>query len=309
MDLKAHQVSIIIPARNAMATIDGTLESVLSLPEYDNSEVIVVNDALDKNVAQLAKRYPVKVVNGNDRGLAAARNIGVRHACGKVLIFLDADCQPLSGWLISHIQTHKQYGGLLAVGGSFCLKSDAKFWARCDHYCSWYDVNPGRLEDWVPNHPGGNFSITKFAFEQVGPFREDLPSSGVHEDIEWQIRFRRLGGRIRFEPTAAVWHLDRENLKGYLKHNYQWGYNSLLVKGGTDVSRFPCVYRHPRIISICFLPFALTHTLYTIGCWLRVGKIEPLYLSPFIFLGRLFYSTGMVAGTCHTPKNQKLKIN
>jgi glycosyltransferase involved in cell wall biosynthesis len=309
MNLKAPQVSIIIPARNAMDTMDGTLETVLSLPECNKSEVIVVNDGLDKNIAQLAERYPVKVVNGNDHGLAAARNIGVRHSRGQVLVFLDADCQPLLGWLKYHIRIHKRCGGLIAVGGSFCLKPGANFWSRCDHYCSWYNVNPGRPKDWVPNHPGGNFSITKSAFEQIGPFREDLPSSGVHEDIEWQVRFQRLGGRIRFEPAAAVWHLDRDNLRGYLKHNYQWGYNSISVKGGTNVSRFPWVYRYPWVILICFLPFAFAHTFYTIGCWIRVGKIEPLSLSPFIFLGRLFYATGMLVGAYRTPQNEKLKIN
>ena len=302
------KASIIIPARDAMATIGRTIESVLMDARNEDIELIVVNDGLDEATAKLADQYPVKVIPGNGNGLAAARNIGLKSASSETLIFLDADCQVLPGWLKSHLEAHERYGGLLAIGGSFCLKSDATFWARCDHCCSWYNVSPGWPEAWVPNHPGGNFSITQSTFDCVGQFREDLPRSGVHEDIEWQVRLQRVGGRIRFEPHAAVWHTDRANFRDYLKHNYQWGYNSILVKGRTNVSRFPWVYWKPWVIIVGFLPFSFAHTLYTIGCWLKTGKIEPVFLSPFILMGRLFYATGMAVGGYRAIRNQRLKV-
>ena len=299
------KASIIIPARRAAATLPGLLESIVPLVDSGDVEVILVNDAAERMISDLAAAYPVTVVNGNGRGLAAARNIGVRASRGCLLFFTDADCRVSPNWVKAHIEAHERFGDMLMVGGSIALEPEASFWARCDHYCSWYNVHPSQPAAWVPNHPGANLSLLRSTFERVGPFREDLPQAGVHEEIEWQGRLLRFGGRIRFEPRAAIWHVDRGDLKGFLQHNYRWGYNSLLVKGGAPVSRFPWLYRRPRVLVTAFLPFAIAHTVYTVHCWLRAGKVEPLLLSPFLFLGRLAYASGLAIGGLRTIRNGK----
>ena len=40
----------------------------------------------------------------------------------------------------------------------------------------------------------------------------------------------------------------------------------------------------------------MVFTLYTVLCWLRAGKLEPVLLSPLILLGRLAYAIGMAIG-------------
>jgi glycosyltransferase involved in cell wall biosynthesis len=91
----------------------------------------VVNDGLDNNINVLEKKYPIKVVEGNRRGIAAARNIGAQFSKGQIIIFLDSDCRASSGWLTAHLTTHKLYNGLTAVGGSICMKPRASIWALC----------------------------------------------------------------------------------------------------------------------------------------------------------------------------------
>jgi len=302
------KASIIIPARGAMATLGRAIESILNVADHNDAEIIIVNDGLDKATAQLADQFPVKVIDGNGKGPAAARNIGVRSSIGQLLVFLDADCHVSAEWLKTHFDIHQRYGGLLAVGGSICLEPSSCFWARCDHYSSWYNVNPGRPAAWIPNHTPANLSVGRRTFQLAGPFQEDLPRAGVHEESEWQGRLLRLGGRIRFEPQAKVWHVDRDDLKSYLKHNYWWGYNSITVKNETEVSRFPWVYKKPWVIVIGFLPFAIAHTIYTAICWLRVGKVEPMFLIPLLFLGRVAYAIGMVIGRILTIYRRK-RIN
>jgi glycosyltransferase involved in cell wall biosynthesis len=299
------KTSIIIPARNALATLPQAVESILASTGHEKLEIIIVNDGLDEDTAQLAHRYPVKVIDGNGNGPAAARNIGVQNSSGEMLVFLDADCRISQDWLETHLQTHRRYDGLLAVGGSICLEPDASFWARCDHYCAWYNVNPGLPPSWVPNHTPANLSIKRTTLERVGPFQENLPRAGVHEEAEWQGRLLRLGGRIRFEPRATVWHTDRDDLKGYLKHNYWWAHNSITVKSETGVSRFPWLYKKPWLLAYGFLPFAVAHTLYTVLRWLMVGKLEPLILSPVLFAGRLTYATGMFIGRIRSAQRKR----
>jgi GT2 family glycosyltransferase len=289
-------ISIIVPARRAEATLCGTLESLLPLVRPGQVEVIVVNDAAEKSIAEVTADYPVRVVDGDGRGLASARNIGVRESKGSLILFTDADCRASSTWLESHIKAHERFGDMLMVGGSIANTAGASFWARCDHYCSWYNVHPGQRAAWVPNHPGANISMSRSTMERVGPFCENLPGAGVHEDTEWQGRLLQLGGRIRFEPQAMIWHVDRGDLKGFLRHNYRWGYNALLVKSSAPVSRFPWIFRRPRVLAAAFLPFALAHTAYTVYCWVQARKLEPLILSPFLFLGRIAYAVGMAAG-------------
>jgi glycosyltransferase involved in cell wall biosynthesis len=302
---KFVRASIIIPARDAMATLGRAVESILNTVDHSDIEIIIVNDGLDKSMVQLAEKYPVKVIEGNGKGPAAARNIGVRSSIGQLLVFLDADCHVSAEWLKIHFDTHQHYGGLLAVGGSICLEPGACFWARCDHYSSWYNVNPERPAAWIPNHTPANLSVGRKTFQLAGPFQEDLPRAGVHEESQWQGRLLRLGGRIRFEPRAKVWHVDRDDPKSYLKHNYWWGYNSITVKNETDVSRFPWVYKKPWVIVSGFVPFAIAHTIYTVICWVKVKKVEPILLIPFIFLGRMVYAIGMVIGRARTIYGRK----
>ena len=304
MKSETLKASIIIPARNAARTLPATIRSIFMDPMHIYSEVIVVNDANEEEIFELASKFPIRIIRGNGRGAAAARNIGVQVSHGEILIFLDADCWVQPGWLSAHLRTHALFNGLLAVGGSICMDLDASFWAKCDHFCSWFNVNPGLPAGWVPNHTPANLSIRRKTFDQVGSFQEDLPHSGVHEEALWQSRLRYIGGRIRFEPQAAVYHLDRNDLKGFLKHNYRWGYNSISVKNKTGVSRFPWIFKKPWILVIGFIPFAAVHSIYTIICWLRAGRLKVLEFIPFIFLGRLVYATGMFIGRLQTTQKK-----
>jgi GT2 family glycosyltransferase len=290
------EASIIIPALAANKTLINAIKSLLDNPVKNSTEIIVVNDGLDKKIDLLEQEYPRKVVDGICRGIAAARNIGVELSNGRIIIFLDSDCRVSPDWLTAHLKTHQQNKGLIAVGGSVCIEPNASLWAMCDHYCSWYNIHPYQNERWVPNQPGANLSMSRKTLERVGLFKEDLPPSGVHEDIEWQKRLLELGGRIYFNPQAMIWHTDRSDFKGYIAHHYRWGYNSIEVKNRSKVTRFPWIYRNPLLLIIGFFPFAIAHTAYIITRWLKAGKLKPVFLSVFIFMSRLCYAVGMVIG-------------
>jgi GT2 family glycosyltransferase len=290
------EASIIIPALAANDMLTTAIESILDDPNSRIAEILVVNDGLDNKMKILERDFPVKVLEGNRRGIAAARNLGVQFSNGRIIIFLDSDCRVSSDWLIAHLKTHEQYNGLTAVGGSVCLEPRASLWALCDHYCSWYNIHPYQKGHWVPNQPSANLSMSCKTMKRVGPFNESLPTSGGHEDIEWHKRLLDLGGRIYFQPRAMIWHKDRSDLKGYLAHHYRWGYNGIEVKGKSSATRFPLIYKNPFFLIIGFFPFAIMHTIYIIMRWLKAGKLKPLFLCVFLFMSRLSYAIGMVVG-------------
>jgi glycosyltransferase involved in cell wall biosynthesis len=296
MKPKYPEVSIIIPALAANDMLTTVIKSILNNLGPHMAEIIIVNDGLDNKMRMLESKFPIKVVDGNRRGAAAARNIGVQSSNGRYIIFVDSDCRVSSDWLAAHLKTHEQYKGLTAVGGSVCLEPRASFWALCDHYCSWYNIHPYQKGHWVPNQPSANLSMSRKTMKRVGPFNESLPTSGGHEDIEWQKRLIALGGRIFFKPEAMIWHMDRSDLKGYLTHHYLWGYNSIEVKGRSSATRFPFIYKNPLLLIIGFFPFAIAHTFYIIIRWLKAGKLKPLLFCVFLFMSRLCYALGMVVG-------------
>lgn len=97
--LNAAKVSVLITNHNLAAWLPKAIESVAA-STWDNLELVVVDDAstepLDAAVLKTletgAQGLPIKVVrNAVNRGLAASRNIGLRHCTGDFVMPLDAD--------------------------------------------------------------------------------------------------------------------------------------------------------------------------------------------------------------------------
>jgi glycosyltransferase involved in cell wall biosynthesis len=91
-DTVSMTISVIIPAYNAEATLAETLASVLgqTLPP---DEIIVVDDGSTDHTAQIATAAAnsIRIIRQNNRGAAAALNMGVKLATGDTLGFVDAD--------------------------------------------------------------------------------------------------------------------------------------------------------------------------------------------------------------------------
>ena len=87
--------SIIIPAYNAEAYLSRCLDSIFS-QEFDDYEVIVINDGSSDGTAVLLERYTSKYPNlhvlaQSNQGMATARNRGLDAAQGDYILFVDSD--------------------------------------------------------------------------------------------------------------------------------------------------------------------------------------------------------------------------
>lgn len=88
-------VSIIIPVYNAEKFLKKCIESVIS-QSYEKIELILVNDGSTDNSETICNEYTlidkrIRVISQKNKGPAAARNTGIRHATGTMVFFLDAD--------------------------------------------------------------------------------------------------------------------------------------------------------------------------------------------------------------------------
>ncbi|MDD5068307.1 MAG: glycosyltransferase family A protein [Candidatus Pacebacteria bacterium] len=84
-------VSVIVPVYNGERFLKGALESILA-QSYAHLEILVIDDGSTDGTAAIAQSFPnVTYFFQKNRGVAAARNKGIRMATGEVLAFLDAD--------------------------------------------------------------------------------------------------------------------------------------------------------------------------------------------------------------------------
>ena len=87
--------SVIVPCRNAAATVESAIAGALASPLKD-LEVIAVDDGSTDATLEvldgMAARDPrVRVLRAARRGVSAARNVGLDAARGEFIFFLDAD--------------------------------------------------------------------------------------------------------------------------------------------------------------------------------------------------------------------------
>ena len=90
-------ISYIIPAYNAGLYLEACIDSIygVDMGRYDR-EVIVVNDGSTDDtasiLAKLKQKYPdLQIYAQPNSGQSVARNVGLRHASGKYVYFVDAD--------------------------------------------------------------------------------------------------------------------------------------------------------------------------------------------------------------------------
>ena len=94
-DVENNCISVIIPVYQAENSIRNCISSLQS-QTYQNLQIITIDDGstdqspkiLDE-IAEKDKR--VMVIHQKNQGVSVARNIGIEHATGKFILFVDAD--------------------------------------------------------------------------------------------------------------------------------------------------------------------------------------------------------------------------
>lgn len=86
------RVSVIIPVYNAERMVGTAIGSVLD-QTFPDVEVVVVDDGSTDGTGAVVIAFGprVRCVRQSNAGPAAARNVGLRHAAGEIIAFLDAD--------------------------------------------------------------------------------------------------------------------------------------------------------------------------------------------------------------------------
>lgn len=92
---KKPLISVIIPVYNVQDYLERCLNSVIN-QTYKNIEIILVNDGSKDNSQSICENYlkkykNIRIINQENKGLSAARNIGVECSMGEYIVFIDSD--------------------------------------------------------------------------------------------------------------------------------------------------------------------------------------------------------------------------
>lgn len=265
-------IDVIIPNYNGVALLPTCLDALRAQTRRDFLVTVVDDCSADGSLALLAGRYPeVRVVpTPRNSGFAAAVNLGVAATARPFVVLLNNDTEAAPTWLaelIGALERRPAY----AFAASKLLLFD-----RRDHIHSagdFYRPNgePGSRGVWERDR--GQYdtlaevfgpcaaaaAYRRSALEQLGAGGRLLDEDLVMycEDVDLNLRARRLGLRTLFVPTAVVYHRLSATGGGVLA-SYYCGRNFALV-WAKNMPR-PLARRHWPALLASQLGFAL-HSL------------------------------------------------
>ena len=119
-------ISAVIPAYNSADFIAAAIDSILK-QTHPVTEIIVVDDGSVDNTEQIVQRFPdhVRYYKQANQGPSAARNQGIKMACGEWIAFLDADDQWTPEKIEKQLATLAQYPALQLIAGDMAEIDDS----------------------------------------------------------------------------------------------------------------------------------------------------------------------------------------
>lgn len=233
-------VSVIVPYYDAPKELALTL-AALEGQRYPRHlfEVVVVDDGSPVPLAPpRSTPLDVKVVHQEDRGFGAARarNTGARTASHDILLFLDGDMLPESGWLAAHARWHHAAADVLTVGlrthvavegveATMVRERPGTLAELFEHRASSpeasvlrYLANSDELTSPGDHHftvmVSANFGIGRRLYDEAGGFDESFTRWGL-EDTEFAWRVYNQGGVLVPARDAQAWHQGLEPMNEY----------------------------------------------------------------------------------------------
>lgn len=263
--------SVIIPARNAAATVGALLGALSGQRNCPSYEVILVDDGSDDETVSIARssQLPIRVIEQKGRGPGEARNAGVAASRGELLAFTDADCVPTAGWL---------------AAGSAAL-DDADLAQGAVHADPAAARQPWDRTVWVTEEGGlyecASLFVKREVFDAVGGFEDPLHAKlgkQLGEDTWLGWRVRRSGFKTAFVPAALVHHavFDRGPVE-YAAERARLVYFPVLTRLIPELRRELLWHRWFLSRRTASFDLALVGALAAVlaGSWLPVGICAP----------------------------------
>ena len=323
-------ISVIIPAYNAEATLGDCLAALQTQTlARDRYTVIVVDDGSTDRTAEIARQYDVHLIRQPNAGPAAARNRGAQAAPGQILLFTDADCEPLPDWIKRMTEPFRD-SEVVGAKGVYRTRQQALVarFVQLEYEDKYARMSGRDRIDFVDTYSA---AYRRDVFFANGGFDTVFPTACV-EDQEFSFRLARKGYRLVFAPRAVVYHHHDTTPGEYWRRKFGIGYwKALLLRWHPERvvrdSHTPQVLKlqiglvgllGPSLLLTPFwaparwsaLFFAVAFGLTAAPFLLRVARRDPtvaVVALPLLVWRALALGAGLGAGFLHPPRQAGLR--
>lgn len=203
-------ISVVIPTYKREGDLVHTIRSVLAQP--GDFELVVVDQSPRHSAATQSylrgiddPRFHYHLVG--PPSLTAARNYGIAHSTGDVIVFVDDDVELHEGFLTAHAeQYHDDRVG--AVAGRVIGPTEPP--GPAPAYLAWTGFRRGSFDCPYDAEAtlvrGANMSFRRLAIGDVGGFDGRFVGNAIREDFDAALAVRAGGWRIVYRRAAAVDH-------------------------------------------------------------------------------------------------------
>jgi len=219
------RASVIIPALNEAVNLARSLPIVAEQVGSDGEIVVVDNGSTDQTAA-VARSFRCRVVQETVRSRPRARNAGIRHTTGEILLFLDADCMPKENWFRRMIGAFDDP----TVGGAAGEIQTAESQSPLDRFLK----SRGYLSQAVSfKHPflpygnTANVAYRRSCLAAIGGFDQALPE-GEDADLSWKMQLQ-TDLRLIMVPEAVVVHEGELKPLEFLRQKRRHAYGAVLL--------------------------------------------------------------------------------
>jgi glycosyltransferase involved in cell wall biosynthesis len=194
----APLISCVVPVFNGARFIRQALDSILS-QTYRPIEVIVADDGSTDGTAGIVSSYGDRVrrVSQVTAGPAATRNLGLRHAGGEFIAFLDAD----DLWHPEKLE--RQAARFVACPELDACVTHVQLLWETELEEEKKSLEGHQRAQPVPGYATTSLLARRELFETVGTFSTEL---WFADATDWFIRARERAVQIELLPDALVYH-------------------------------------------------------------------------------------------------------
>jgi GT2 family glycosyltransferase len=240
---RQRKVSIIIPSRGASRVLKTCVRSILSLTQYPNYEILIVNNgsrqpAQFRYYRRLARHPRVKIIHfPQPFNYSAANNFGARHASGDILVFLNNDTRIITPNWLDELSMWAQRPEVGAVGAKLIHPDGTIQHAGvilgltgfAGHIFAGLPENQFGiygLAEWyrdVLAVTGACLAVRRQVFTQAGGFDENLVLCG--NDVAFCLKLVESGLRVVYNPFVRLLHHEAVTRQGNIPdQDYDYSY-------------------------------------------------------------------------------------
>lgn len=275
-------ISVIVPAYNSAATIELCIRSLQQQTwPAEQVEIIIVDDGSSDQTADLAEAMGVTVLRASHRGPAAARNLGVQHARGTIILFTDADCEADQHWIEEMSRPIRENSDVAGVKGIYRTRqtSLAARFAQIEFEDRYRKLAKSQYIDFVDSHAA---AFRREVFEEVGGFDLKFPVAN-NEDVELSYKIAQAGHKMVFTDQAIVYHRHPGTVRKYLATKLSRGYWRIKVYQKFPQKMMSDSYT-PQSLKLEIVFAGLTLAFLGLAVWnLVLLKVAAITAVAFLF--------------------------